>query len=43
MLYPTPALSEAGYEVLGRIDETREDLRHQVQANPAKWVLGLRK
>ncbi|GIE33539.1 cell division protein Fic [Actinoplanes italicus] len=43
MLYPTPEPTAVDYEVLGRVDEMREALRHQVQANPAKWVLGLRK
>ncbi|MEU4621765.1 Fic family protein [Actinoplanes sp. NPDC023801] len=43
MLYPTPELTGADFEVLGRVDEMRENLRHQVQANPAKWILGLRK
>jgi Fic family protein len=43
MLYPTPELTVVDYEVLDRVDEMRESLRHQIQANPAKWVLGLRK
>ncbi|BEL10077.1 Dot/Icm type IV secretion system effector CoxFIC1 [Actinoplanes sichuanensis] len=43
MLHPTPALTSVDEEVLGSLEEMRQNLRHQVQANPAKWVMGMRK
>ncbi|MEU4242683.1 Fic family protein [Actinoplanes sp. NPDC026619] len=43
MLFPTPALNAADQAVLAEIEAMRGKLRHQVQANPAKWSLGLRK
>ncbi|MEV6299213.1 Fic family protein [Actinoplanes sp. NPDC051861] len=43
MLYPTPGLTAADQQVLGGIEEMRQRLRYQVQANPAKWTYGLRK
>jgi Fic family protein len=43
MLYPTPELTGADQEVLAGVEEMRLNLRHQIQASPAKWTLGLRK
>ncbi|MCM3883830.1 Fic family protein [Frankia sp. R82] len=43
MLYPTPALRATDDQVLGEIDSMRESLRHQIQAAPARWTVGLRK
>jgi Fic family protein len=43
MLYPTPTLSAVDEQVLGEIDQMRQDLRHQVRATPSKWTAGLRK
>jgi Fic family protein len=42
MLFPVPTLSPADHNVLADIEGMRRKLRHQVQANPAKWTLGLR-
>jgi Fic family protein len=43
MLFPTPSLASPDESVLGEIEQMREQLRHQVQANSAKWTAGLRK
>lgn len=43
MLFPLPALTDADQAVLADIDDMRRKLRYQIQANPAKWTLGLRK
>ncbi|GGN57085.1 cell division protein Fic [Actinoplanes lobatus] len=43
MLYPSPPLTTVDQKVLVDIEAMRQGLRHQIQANPAKWTLGLRK
>jgi len=43
MLYPTPALTAADARVLAEVDRMRDELRHQLQAHPGKWIGGLRK
>ncbi|MEU4557587.1 Fic family protein [Actinoplanes sp. NPDC023936] len=43
MLYPSPRLTSIDQDVLIGIDDMRQRLRHQIQKNPAKWTLGLRK
>ncbi|MFD0522536.1 Fic family protein [Paractinoplanes durhamensis] len=43
MLFPVPQLNDVDQAVLADIEGMRQKLRHQVQANPAKWTLGLRK
>jgi Fic family protein len=43
MLYPTPALTSDDRRVLDDIEQMRDALRHQVQAKPSKWTIGLRK
>ncbi|BCY05491.1 Fic family protein [Actinoplanes sp. L3-i22] len=43
MLYPTPRLNDADQKVLAGIEDMRQELRHQIQANPGKWPHGLRK
>ncbi|WP_229074005.1 Fic family protein [Actinoplanes sp. DH11] len=43
MLYPSPRLRAIDQDVLIGIDDMRQRLRNQIQGNPAKWTLGLRK
>jgi Fic family protein len=43
MLFPVPELNAADQAVLAEIEAMRGKLRQRVQANPAKWTLGLRK
>lgn len=43
MLFPTPELDADDHRVLAEIDGARTNLRHQVNATPAKRTAGLRK
>ncbi|GGK32868.1 Fic family protein [Nocardia camponoti] len=43
MLYSTPALADRDRQVLGEVDDLREQLRRRVQGAPAKWTAVLRK
>lgn len=43
VLHPTPALAGSDERVLSEVDGMREELRHQLQKVPGKWVGGLRK
>jgi Fic family protein len=43
MLFPTPTLTAVDERVLGEIEDMRHRLRYQIQTNPGRWTLGLRK
>ncbi|WP_308162668.1 Fic family protein [Nocardia alni] len=43
MLFPTPPLTADDARVLTDVDRMRDELRHQLQAQPGKWAGGLRK